>query len=217
MEEVEVVLGQLLAGVRQTTGRWETAGTGRQALTETARGVVILARCAAGMFILSSQSKPSSFSHSMRLMPCAASAFSIHCARERERNGEVSRSAGTSSTEQMEGREDEQEDEQEEEQEEEQRAHIFEGCFRQPRLVGLGEGQRALGSVCDVGAERALRDGFGGYRLLFRNCEHFATWCTVGRQKSAQVRWGVSLGLLLLGAASGALAYRSAAAQDRPS
>lgn len=66
-------------------------------------------------------------------------------------------------------------------------------------------------------AERALRDGFGGYRLLFRNCEHFATWCTVGRQKSAQVRWGVSLGLLLLGAASGALAYRSAVAQDRRS
>jgi len=52
-------------------------------------------------------------------------------------------------------------------------------------------------------AERALADGFGAYRLLFRNCEHFATWCTIGRRKSFQVRRGVSLGLMVLGAASG--------------
>lgn len=44
----------------------------------------------------------------------------------------------------------------------------------------------------DVAVERALsRLGEDQYHLLFRNCEHFATWAVTGRSRSPQVRNGV--------------------------
>ncbi len=41
----------------------------------------------------------------------------------------------------------------------------------------------------DVTIQRATsRVGEGTYHLVFNNCEHFATWCKTGRQKSEQVK-----------------------------
>ncbi len=81
--------------------------------------------------------------------------------------------------------------------------------LRGGRPIVVRRGDALPASQVVARAERALADGFGSYRLLFRNCEHFANWCKLGRRRSGQVRWGVSLGVLLLGAASGmALAVR---------
>ena len=48
--------------------------------------------------------------------------------------------------------------------------------------------------------------GNTGYSLLWRNCEHFARWCAVGRFESPQVRdalaGSVALGLVAAGASA---------------
>ena len=45
----------------------------------------------------------------------------------------------------------------------------------------------------DVVVERAeSRLGENKYKLLFNNCEHFATWCKTGRHQSEQVKDGAS-------------------------
>ena len=63
--------------------------------------------------------------------------------------------------------------------------------------------------------ERALsRMGEAKYDLVFENCEHFATWCTVGKKKSRQVIRAVagifaSTGVVLLIAGKTALKLAS--------
>ena len=56
-------------------------------------------------------------------------------------------------------------------------------------------------------AERALQSGFGAYRVFFRNCEHFATWCKLGRRQSWQVRRGVALGVFAIGGLASVAAF----------
>jgi len=48
------------------------------------------------------------------------------------------------------------------------------------------------------------RLGRRGYDLLFNNCEHFATWCKIGRARSGQVKEGAHKAVALVGAASAA-------------
>ena len=52
--------------------------------------------------------------------------------------------------------------------------------------------------------KRALsRVGEDRYHLVFRNCEHFATWAVTGREESSQVRWAAAalaaVALMVLG------------------
>lgn len=57
-----------------------------------------------------------------------------------------------------------------------------------------------------VRATRCL--GHTGYSILWRNCEHFARWCTVGRHESRQVRDALA-GTFAVGfAVAGAVARR---------
>ena len=57
-----------------------------------------------------------------------------------------------------------------------------------------------------VRARAARCIGNTGYSLLWRNCEHFARWCAVGRFESPQVRdalaGSVALGLVAAGASA---------------
>lgn len=59
-------------------------------------------------------------------------------------------------------------------------------------------------------ARRALSQvGRSGYRLLSRNCEHFARWSSTGRWKSSQVGAATSIALFGLGILALSTALRS--------
>jgi hypothetical protein len=69
------------------------------------------------------------------------------------------------------------------------------GGARMVRRYGMWDGP-------DIAVERAMsRAGESGYNLFPSNCEHFATWCCLGRTKSSQVAGAASAGAVLTGSA----------------
>jgi hypothetical protein len=60
----------------------------------------------------------------------------------------------------------------------------------------------------EVRARAARSVGHTGYSVLWRNCEHFARWCAVGKFESPQVRDAVAgtVALSLVAAGASALA-----------
>jgi hypothetical protein len=65
----------------------------------------------------------------------------------------------------------------------------------------------------EVRARAARALGHTGYSLLWRNCEHFARWCAVGRVESPQVRDALAgaMALSLVAAGASALARQRGA------
>jgi hypothetical protein len=52
----------------------------------------------------------------------------------------------------------------------------------------------------DLAVNRAMGDlGRNDFDLVFRNCEHFATWCTTGEWTSRQVQVAGAAALVLVG------------------
>lgn len=63
--------------------------------------------------------------------------------------------------------------------------HLRDFCADQPLQVRQHRAQFSRAAV----AQRARsRLGEDRYNLLWRNCEHFATWCWTGEERSGQVR-----------------------------
>ncbi|XP_019642163.1 PREDICTED: HRAS-like suppressor 2 [Branchiostoma belcheri] len=59
------------------------------------------------------------------------------------------------------------------------------------------DGDRAVPSGREIVARARSRLGEEGYNVLFKNCEHFATWCRYGTEQSQQVNdalWYVGVG-----------------------
>ena len=76
--------------------------------------------------------------------------------------------------------------------------HLRDFCADQPLQVRDHRSQFSRAAV----AQRARsRLGEDRYNLLWRNCEHFATWCWTGEERSRQVRTvfkaGAALTLML--------------------
>ena len=65
-------------------------------------------------------------------------------------------------------------------------------------------------------AFEALGEGWGPYRLLVRNCEHFATWCRRGEVRSRQVRRGVASTLVVAGVTTAALWWNRPEPEESP-
>ncbi len=75
------------------------------------------------------------------------------------------------------------------------------------RIAGVAHARRL---DPEVAVERALgRLGEDRYHLLFRNCEHFATWAVTGQRRSSQVRrYALALGTVSLAAVALVVAPR---------
>jgi hypothetical protein len=80
------------------------------------------------------------------------------------------------------------------------RACIREGSLdeflRGGRLVRVSSSSSLSPEEVVRRAQGAVHGGFGPYRLLSRNCEHFASWCKLGRKRSVQVRRLAALAVL---------------------
>ncbi len=87
-------------------------------------------------------------------------------------------------------------------------------AFLQGGIPSVVEHRNTLFSPDEIVTRALSRVGEAKYDLVFENCEHFATWCTVGKKQSKQVLRAVtgifaSAGVVLLIAGKTALKIAS--------